>query len=605
MIFNQYVGFLDEFSVNVEVFTTSGTAVGSGNLSVKKNRSPQVNFDLNTDIFKYAKQKVFICKSEKYQYQLLECDIFDNTIFPSIFIRGKEKRAKFKKVYLLLQGLSQWMDSNGSFELTDSEIIRKRDTRTFDVEINLGGKKISLSNEHWCDTKHVKDNNYQLNQYSLLRIESKNSSWSITELIAIINDIRTFFTLLLGHSIGVEYVLDATAKNTTQSVYFVNATRDTNEAILPEKCFVSSSFLFKKNKWEGLLQGYFSGCNEQYKNVWARISGMLSYEGFWEYRILAYISLVDRYVSIFAKNEESSLSPGQFRKHRRVARISLENLKSECKLTNEDKEKFNAVIDSMCTQVSENIHNTSISSFNDKFDLKVSRTNLNIIEVLGFKDVDFTHLKQLRNSVAHGDEPKIQNESNITYEVTVTNKVVLLLRYWTFIDIGFTHSEFIGFLRNWMYPITQQAQINKVSLDVAAGNYLFLKTNKTNFLKAKKYNFKCLILDYVKSSDTFRVNDKATEHVGAWLFNRDKTTRTVEEELMAFVDTTKVKNVAYLGISYLKYKDELVNLSSGACILNCPEYISSHGQVKDRLRVFDDFKNTWLPSEFEKRIGFL
>ncbi|KXO12451.1 hypothetical protein AKG98_3644 [Moritella sp. JT01] len=603
MIFDQYVGFLDEFSVNVEVFTTSGTAVGSGNLSVKKNQAPQVNIDLNTDISKYAKQKVFICKSEKYQYQLLECEVFDNAIFPSVFIRGKEKRAKFKKVYLLLQGLSQWMDSNGSFELTDSEIIRKRDTRTFDAEVNLGGKKISLSNEHWCDTKHVKDNNYQLNQYSLLRIESKNSSWSITELIAIISDIRTFFTLLLGHSIGVEYVLDTTTKNTKQSIYFVNATRDTSEDILPRKCFVPSSFLFKENKWQELLQGYFSSNNEKYKNIWARISGMLSYEGFWEYRILAYVSLVDRYVSIFAKNEEKSLSLGLFKKYRRVARTSLEKVKSECSLGAEDKEKFNAVIDSMCIQVNQNIQNTSIPSFNKKFDLKVSRTNPNIIEVLGFKDDDFRHLKQLRNTVAHGDEPKIQNEGNITYEVTVTNKIVLLLRYWAFIDMGFTHSEFIGFLGNWMYPITQQAQINRVSLDIASGKYLFLKTNKTNFLKAKKHNFKCLILNYVKSSDTFRVNDKATEHVGAWLFNRDKTTRSVEEELMAFVDTTKVKNVAYLGISYLKYKDELLNLSSGACILNCPEYISSHGQVKDRLRVFDDLNYTWLPSEFEKRIG--
>jgi hypothetical protein len=111
----------------------------------------------------------------------------------------------------------------------------------------------------------------------------------------------------------------------------------------------------------------------------------------------------------------------------------------------------------------------------------VSRTNPNIIEVLGFKDDDFRHLKQLRNTVAHGDEPKIQNEGNITYEVTVTNKIVLLLRYWAFIDMGFTHSEFIGFLGNWMYPITQQAQVNRVSLDIASGKYLFLKTNKQIF----------------------------------------------------------------------------------------------------------------------------
>ena len=603
MIFDQYVGFIDEFSVDVEVFTKSGTVVGNGNLSVKKNKVPQIGFDFRIDLSKFIKHTLFICKSDKYSYQLLDCDVLDNVIIPKLLIRGNKRRSKFKKVNLLFQGLSQWMDTDGKFELTDSEVVKTRETKVFDAEVDFGERRFSLCNEHWCETKHVGANSHQINEYAILTIEAKNFSWSVSELLTIIGEVRTFFMLLVGHSIGLEYVLDASDKNTKQSIYFLNGTRDVSKDILSRECFVPSYQLFKENRWQDLLQGYFSSKNEQYRNVWARISGMLAYEGFWEYRILAYVSLVDRYVSIYVQNKEKSLSKKQFRKHRRAARNTLENIKSECTIKEDDQRTlFDAVIDSMCRQINQNIQNTSISSFSEKFDLKLANTGQNILEILGFSDDDFNHLKNIRNAVAHGDEPEIRSDGDITYEVTITNKIALLLRYWTFIDIGFSHSDFISYLNNWMYPITQQARINKTALDVVSGNYYFLEANKTNFNRAKKQKFGSIVLDYVKTSNTFRVNVEATKHVNRWYLNPDKQCRSVEEKLMVIVDTAKIHNIAYLGNSYLKYKDELLKISLGACILNCPEYISSHKQVKDRLRVFDTAKNIWLPSEFEKRI---
>ena len=71
---------------------------------------------------------------------------------------------------------------------------------------------------------------------------------------------------------------------------------------------------------------------------------------------------------------------------------------------------------------------------------------------------------------------------------------------------------------------------------------------------------------------------------------------------MTIVDTKKVYNIAYLSNLYLKCKDELLQIYTGACILNCPDYVSSNQRVKDRLRVFDVVTGEWLPSEFEKRI---
>ena len=603
MIFERYIGFLDEFSVDVEVFTSSGNLIGEATFTVGKNTVPRIEFEIFIDLSKYSKNKTFICKSNKYTYQIMDCDVLENTIFPRFMIRGKRKRSKIKKVHLLFQGISQWMSKNGKFEFTDSEIIKTRDTKGFKAKIDLEERKFSLYSERWCDTKYIGENSHQINEYTILTIEAKNFSWFYSDLISIISDIRTFFTLILGHSIGLEYVLDATDKDMTQSIYFLNATRVEGKDILPRECFVQSDQILSNDKWQEILQGYFSYENAKYRKVWSRIAGMLSYEGFWEYRILAYVSLIDRYVSIYSEKEEKYLPNKQFRKYRRVAREALKTSSEEVRIKDEkERNIFDSVISSMCQQINQNIQNSSISSFNDKFDLKINNTDSTIIGILNFNSSDFNHLKRIRNCVAHGDEPIIRSDSDITYEDTITNKLSLLLRYWTFIDIGFSSSDFIDYLGNWMYSITQQARINKESLDIASGCYQFLEVNKTNFNKAKKHKNSCLVFDYVKTSNTLRVNTSATNHLKRWSLERNKKNRSVEEELMEQVDTTTVNNIAYLNFLYLKYQNELLNVSGGACILNCPESISSSKQVKDRLRVFDTSTNEWLPSEFEKRI---
>ncbi|MFT6909358.1 MAG: hypothetical protein ACJAS1_006074, partial [Oleiphilaceae bacterium] len=294
MIFDRYIGFLDEFSVDVAIFSLSGNEIGKGTFSVGKNTVPQIDFQPFTELSKYTEQKTFICKSGKYTYQLIDCDVLERVIFPRLVIRGQKRRTKFKKVHLFFLGLSQWMNTNEKFELANSEIIKKRDTKEFKSEIDSGGRNFSICNERWCETKHVGANSHQINEYTILTIEAKDFSWSYSELISTINDIRTFFTLLLGYSIGLEYALDCTDKGMTQSIYFLNATKAEGRDILSRNCFVQSNQIFKKDQWQNLLQGYFSNENEQYRKVWARIAGMLSYEGFWEYRILAYVSLVDR-----------------------------------------------------------------------------------------------------------------------------------------------------------------------------------------------------------------------------------------------------------------------------------------------------------------------
>ena len=113
----------------------------------------------------------------------------------------------------------------------------------------------------------------------------------------------------------------------------------------------------------------------------------------------------------------------------------------------------------------------------------------------------------------------------------------------------------------------------------------------------------CLVLHYVKLSDSYRFDDEATMRLQSWYKNFSKKNRSVEEELMSFVDTEKVKNIAYINNAYAQYGEQKNKIHSGLCVLNRPDKIALHKSVFNHLRVFDDNRNQWLPSEFEKNIA--
>lgn len=559
-MFKNYIHFIDNKTLDVEVFTKTGLLVGEGELCFSKEIVPSVSFGLRANISKFSKNTFFRCEATVGTYTLFNCEVVDNTILPKLIVKGgRDKNNRFKKISVLLQGVSEWMDSDSQFKITNQEIIRKLEQKVFNVDVlDSDGRLFSISSEHWCETKRHEANSHLLKIYTMITCEVKTGYWSVLELIKKTHDVRTFFSLLLGFSVGVEYVLDRTHPNRTKSVYFLNATTEKNPVPRSIDCFVSSAYLFKQNKWADILKNFFNVNAVVFNDVWSRVAGLLSYDGFWEYRIFAYVSLVDKYVSLRSKTSDKEL-PGK---------------------------KFK---------------NSRFLSFAEKFEHTMSKMNAAIREIIDLSDKDFNHLKKLRNAIAHGDSPSTKNDGDITYEVILNSKLALLLLYWVYSDLGFCDKDFIVFLSNWFYPTTRQASLNTQTLDKALGRHFYLNTNKTNFAEAKKQQFGCLVLDYIKRSDSYRVNKKATARLEGWHRNFDKSRkRSVEEELMSIVDTSRVKNIAYVVLAYMQHEDEVFKINMGTCILNCPDFIAVDKHVFDRLRIFDDESKQWLPSEFEK-----
>ena len=254
MIFDNYLGFLDEFTENVEVFNSKGESLGHAELIIKNNLVPILKLQNRWSLpEKYKNQSFFTCKSSNYIYQLFDCEHSTGTIYPDHIIRGSIKRTRFKKIEVLFQGITQWLDSSDHTKINRHEIIRTRKYSFFNVELLHENKNFKLSNKHWADTKKIAPNSQQTNQYTILVIQAEKS-FSLSELSSIIHQIGTFFTLLIGHPIGVKYILDANNKNNKQSIYLPNISKETNDNFKCEDCFIKTSPSFNQNRLPILLK---------------------------------------------------------------------------------------------------------------------------------------------------------------------------------------------------------------------------------------------------------------------------------------------------------------------------------------------------------------
>ncbi len=602
-MFENDLSCLEENEVDVKVFSNSGIYVGEGKLVFSKNQIPHVSFGLLENIKKFTNNTYFICKVKNKIYTLLNCEVDNNTIIPKIIVQGEKKQNRFKKVSVLFQGISEWMDIYSRFEGTQGEIIRILDNDTFDVLIDSKDGRFSITCEHWWDTGSLGNSSYKLNIRTLITIEKEHGHWSSQQVIELVHDLKRIFTLLLGYPSGIEYVFDRSHDKKMQSIYFLNQTAENITEFRPSSCFVSSGYLFAQKKWPIIFNHYFCSNPNEFQVIWSRVAGMFSYSGFWEYKILAYVSLLDKYVSCYAKKYDSSITDGEFTKIRRKMRESIKSFKREVtsELTSIDI-KYNEVLESIDKQL-EKFDNSKFSSFSEKFNLVIEALNKDVRKIIDFSTNDFKHLKKLRDFIAHGGEPPTKSDIDLTYEITMTSKLALLLLYWTYKDLGFSDEDYITFLGNWQHPLVAQARLKADTMDELLSRGFYLKMNKTNFSKIMQRQYLHLVLRYVKSSDSYRFDAEATMRLQNWHKNFNKENRSVQEELMSYVDTGNVKNIAYVSNAYAQHGERKSKIHSAVCILNCPDKIALHKLVFNHLKIFDDNSSQWLPSEFEKNIA--
>ena len=228
--------------------------------------------------------------------------------------------------------------------------------------------------------------------------------------------------------------------------------------------------------WDSVVKKFFQSKHRDV--VWARMAGMQNFEGFWEYRILGYVALLDGYVSMAVKK---GFPVGPATKKLKGLESALKSIKPT--LTPLQR---NDVVAAVVTVFS------STDSFESKFDKLVAALDKDVIRIINFKDHDFKTIKKLRNEVAHALEISYKS-FDLTSMLSIMHRLVLLLTYLFFLDVGVGPDIFLRSLDRTRSELRLRADIDKVHLarKLRPETFFVVSPGALNVIKARPRRLFC------------------------------------------------------------------------------------------------------------------
>ncbi len=584
-MFKHHMCLHDKLIEVVEIFTIDGDLIAKGEMTIQPNKSPVIEAINPHNIRNFEGNTFRVCTHSGVWYTLLECAVYDHgRIYPKVIVKSDLHDGTFKTVKFVIRGLSQWFDNSEFTDTGDGHITKYLNTNTFSTKIkddDLG--QIAISSENWWQTGGKKGGIFTVSEYTAISIEAVSTSFSCVSAINYIHRIKTLLSILIGYPLTIDYCFDVEEKIKT-SMYFVAFQEDEQKFENKQECLIPSRYLFSEGVWDMVLKNALETNKDNFLTIWSRLPGLSGISKYWEYELLACVSLTDRYAAVFSSKNDEKIPDGKYRKLRRHLKAATKDFAKDIG----DGELNPVVINSIIKQI-ETIKNTRFHSFQSCFEHTYNSMSDDFRIIIDLSDDDFKHLKNLRNKIAHGDEPETKQDGFLTHEVTLQNKLLVILYCWALRDFGMAESDCIKFLSNWLHPMIRAADLNKTELDKATGQYNFLPLNKKDFNDAAKLKFGTLTLEYTGHGKNYRYRKGLQQAMKSWISDRsaDKP-RNLEEYLTLHVDTDRIKSLCYVNSVYVENGGQS-HCTGGVCILNPPSELID----ENRYWKYDPKINAW------------
>lgn len=122
---------------------------------------------------------------------------------------------------------------------------------------------------------------------------------------------------------------------------------------------------------------------------------------------------------------------------------------------------------------------------------------------------DFKTLKTIRDQIAHGNPVKTLQGNNITHEMTLTDKLSLIIHYCISIDFGISTDEFIKSLGQTTHPASRGARINRDKIYKYDDSVLKIKIPAKDYQATNKANFPYIV--FTSTGDEYHLDITASE----------------------------------------------------------------------------------------------
>ena len=326
-----------------------------------------------------------------------------------------------------------------------------------------------------------------LHQHFEFHFTATQDRFTLVEVRDLARQFAQLLSLLLAHPCSVvEIDVSPDGKNGGRLYYSVSKAPLPPTETTDDPGYVGwRAFFASKNDvdpcWNDVVNRFFQS---QHRDVvWARLAGMQHFEGFWEYRILGYVTLLDSYVSTEVK-KGPSVRPAT----RKLTRLEADLSRMKSALT---PSQMTEVLDAVAALFS------STKTFESKFEELMAFLDRGVAQVINFHPQDFERIKELRDEVAHGLEISYRS-SDLTQMLTIMHRLVLLLTYLFFLELGLG-GIFLRSLDRTRNEIRLLAGVEQRHLDrvLRPGRFLTVLPDQLEVITARPRRLisTCLVVD--------------------------------------------------------------------------------------------------------------
>lgn len=464
------IDFSGQYSYSVRVHQDDLGDLGEATLLFGSEHWPHLRFedlrsyDLLGDKKKYHRLRATTKGGEIFT--LFDCSVTNFYLSIDYIVAG-DVPEQFKCIGIRFNDISEWFMPFRSVEekiKSDSESPDK--LKQISVTIKTGKQSFNLYSAPILRITKSGEN-HVIHEHIRFSFERTDGFFFAKDLREKAHELSVLLSILIARPLYLINVLVTCADGSMYYAFFPSFNK--NEKDAPEwhwaKYFIAKPVL--DGRWQNIFDSYYKS---EYREVsWVRLAGMQRYDGFWEYRALGYVSLLDKYVSQRTDGLKRKPTKAEEIKDTKV-HTALQKISPP--LT-EGQE--NAVL----SVIEQHFLGGKKLFFRDKYDHVLRSMDSNIRSIINMSDDDFEDIKKIRDAIAHGDAPDSVEVDFGRIEVIVS-KIALILTYWAFVDFGLEAADFLKCLQNHS-PLHLRADIDRVQLARVTKTAEFFSVSKENF----------------------------------------------------------------------------------------------------------------------------
>ncbi len=552
------IKFSETYEHAVELHDDAMGELGKGTLVFGGSKWPSFTFDNLFASTKLTEGLTFPVLKAKTPggdcFTLFECKFSHFSIHADYVVDG-DVSGCFKEIEIRYSDISEWFMWQ---QRLDGELGKSltwvNHPKPLNATVTFDDEHFSLESKVVSECSHTGED-YLIHEHLVFGFANLDGSFGVTDIRNKPLELLALLSILIAYPLSIVSVWVKAEGVRFHSAYFPaykTIARDASDGSLWNRCFVSKPAV--DDKWQAIVENYYKS---PYRKVsWVRLSGMQRYEGFWEYETLGYVSMLDKFVSQYAKGQVvKQVMPLA---EKLTAFNEALNVISPA-LTDEQRQD-------VVTLAGKKFAEKVVPTFSDKYQYAIGASDVDVIKIIDISEDNFKLIKRVRDKVAHGDAIDFLG-NDVSAVSGVVSKITMLLTYWAFRDFGFTPQEFIGCLSRTHNSLVLNSYLNRVHLARVTGSAKFYPTSKEEYdrisgVKGIKING-CFTKD---SEGLVAYSEKYTAMHRAWQDEHKGQSGIIQPEEIFGLDKDRIE---FSATAYMECEANRLELHHTYVITDC------------------------------------